>query len=500
MDKVSVVPIWILFPGLDPYLWSDVVLSKMASKIGKPLFADKTTTCKGRLSFARVMVEADVATSLPDHVWINTSYAEPYAQRVEYEWVPYYCKECGKLGHLVDTCRQRIEKMKLAEQARDREVAKNTVATDQVLNGAASKPAMEVPDGITEGSGCKVLGGTSDPGVISASQTGVEADSGCVELGRASPSLIQAPYTSEAVMHSGWPVLGPPSPHLNSPFSLARRSGIPGLVNGGNAPPFVTSNSFDAIGCNNPLKLKEVSDFLAQNNMDVFGLLETRIKVGKALKTLKAKFGSYRVFHNYDKHVNGRIWVLWNPRTVAVNLVDVHDQVIHVQVQHHGSGVQFGVSVVYASNDALKRESLWASLCRMHSITKEWVILGDFNVVRDIQERVSTTLPNLSDILAFNQCVLQCELEDLQSQGCEYTWTKKQEGGARVCYKLDRVMANASWVQRFSSSVVSFLPAGISDHSPAIGTVFDEQRHGSCFSYLDCWSEDPDFHKLVSEA
>ncbi|XP_074288545.1 uncharacterized protein LOC141613701 [Silene latifolia] len=74
MDKLSVVPIWILFPELDPVPWSDVVLSKIASKVGKPLYADMTTTCKARLSFARVLVEADLATDLPEQVILNTLY------------------------------------------------------------------------------------------------------------------------------------------------------------------------------------------------------------------------------------------------------------------------------------------------------------------------------------------------------------------------------------------------------------------------------------------
>ncbi|XP_074303248.1 uncharacterized protein LOC141637696 [Silene latifolia] len=74
MDRVAKVPIWILFPGLDPFLRTDKVLSKMASKVGKPLFADPATTSKEKLSFARVLVEADVSKELPSHVILGESY------------------------------------------------------------------------------------------------------------------------------------------------------------------------------------------------------------------------------------------------------------------------------------------------------------------------------------------------------------------------------------------------------------------------------------------
>ncbi|XP_074320214.1 uncharacterized protein LOC141657004 [Silene latifolia] len=105
MDRVSTVPIWVLFPDLEPFLWSEIVLSKMASKIGKPLFADLNTTCKTKLSFARIFVEADVSGSLPDHIVINTPYHGQSSQRVIYEWLPFHCSGCGKLGHQIRSCK-----------------------------------------------------------------------------------------------------------------------------------------------------------------------------------------------------------------------------------------------------------------------------------------------------------------------------------------------------------------------------------------------------------
>ncbi|XP_074297524.1 uncharacterized protein LOC141628259 [Silene latifolia] len=105
MDRVSKIPIWVIFPDLDPYLWSSAVLSKMASKIGRHMFADMPTTCKQKLSFARIMVEADISGSLPDVISINTPYG-PSDQRVDYEWLPYYCAECGKMGHQAKNCKQ----------------------------------------------------------------------------------------------------------------------------------------------------------------------------------------------------------------------------------------------------------------------------------------------------------------------------------------------------------------------------------------------------------
>ena len=102
MDKVSIVPIWIIFPDLDPYLWTDRILNKLASRIGKPLFADHNTTSKDKLSFARGMEEVDVEESILEVITLNTPFGSTL-QRVELEWMPFYCQCCGQLGHKDNT-------------------------------------------------------------------------------------------------------------------------------------------------------------------------------------------------------------------------------------------------------------------------------------------------------------------------------------------------------------------------------------------------------------
>ncbi|XP_074306377.1 uncharacterized protein LOC141641621 [Silene latifolia] len=112
LDTISKVPVWVLFHNLDPHLWSASALSKIASKIGTPLYADPVTTNKERLSFAHVMVEVDLSGHLPDNVVINSPFMGQIIQDVEYEWLPYYCTHCKKLGHEKKVCKQLKQKAK----------------------------------------------------------------------------------------------------------------------------------------------------------------------------------------------------------------------------------------------------------------------------------------------------------------------------------------------------------------------------------------------------
>lgn len=51
-------------PGFPLEFWNPINLGKIASKVGKPLYTDKRTSTKGRLSYARVHVEVDASMEL----------------------------------------------------------------------------------------------------------------------------------------------------------------------------------------------------------------------------------------------------------------------------------------------------------------------------------------------------------------------------------------------------------------------------------------------------
>ncbi|GAV82904.1 hypothetical protein CFOL_v3_26356, partial [Cephalotus follicularis] len=76
--------------------------------------------------------------------------------------------------------------------------------------------------------------------------------------------------------------------------------------------------------------------------------------------------------------------------------------------------------------------------------------------------------PGLSKpILEFEDCIRDCEIEDIRQTGCFYTWSNKRSGMELISKKMDRVMGNWLWFQQVSHLQVHFHVPGISDHSPA---------------------------------
>ena len=108
-EDVSSVPIWIQLPGLPLDCWNARALSKIVSKVGKPITTDKMTLTKERFSFARVLVEVDVTSDIVSEVEIGLPTGVVYHQSVIPEFTPKFCKKCKIFGHEEATCGKGLE-------------------------------------------------------------------------------------------------------------------------------------------------------------------------------------------------------------------------------------------------------------------------------------------------------------------------------------------------------------------------------------------------------
>jgi len=105
-DKdVSLMPVWINLPGLPLDCWNSVILSKICSKIGKPLTTDHLTASKERVSYARILVEIDASRELVRSVHMRFPSGKIRSQPVIYEFEPKFCPTCKVFGHSLAGCK-----------------------------------------------------------------------------------------------------------------------------------------------------------------------------------------------------------------------------------------------------------------------------------------------------------------------------------------------------------------------------------------------------------
>ncbi|GAB2232794.1 hypothetical protein Droror1_Dr00011852 [Drosera rotundifolia] len=89
------IPLWVKLHKVPLSVWTCDGLSGIASLIGTLLYANPFTENRTRLDFARVCVEVE---PLPDKVFIKFG-EEQIELRVEYQWKPQVCTECGINGN-----------------------------------------------------------------------------------------------------------------------------------------------------------------------------------------------------------------------------------------------------------------------------------------------------------------------------------------------------------------------------------------------------------------
>ncbi|KAL0368462.1 UNVERIFIED_CONTAM: hypothetical protein Scaly_1065100 [Sesamum calycinum] len=142
-----------------------------------------------------------------------------------------------------------------------------------------------------------------------------------------------------------------------------------------------------------------------------------------------------------------RIWLAWKYDGLDVDVLTVHEQVIHCRVFIRQIHTAVLVFVVYGATDLGVRRDLWQTLCHItDSIDIEpWLVLGDFNALADI------------------------------SEGALFTWHNCSDTSRSLWKRLDRMLVNDRWLDRWPFAFYVSLTPRTSNHSPLIfkGNLLD---------------------------
>ncbi|KAJ1376280.1 Endonuclease/exonuclease/phosphatase [Sesbania bispinosa] len=156
---------------------------------------------------------------------------------------------------------------------------------------------------------------------------------------------------------------------------------------------------------------------------------------------------------------SGGIWCMWRTENLTVNVIGSTSQCIHLQLINVG-GINWILSIVYASPNELNREDLWSELSNFSStVDVPWCVMGDFNSILYDFEKIVGVGVNRRSMNAFASCLENCSLQELSSKGPFLTW---QRGNVKE--RLDRVVCSQDWVMSFQQSSVINLALPTSDH------------------------------------
>ena len=92
-----------------------------------------------------------------------------------------------------------------------------------------------------------------------------------------------------------------------------------------------------------------------------------------------------------------------------------------------------------------------------------WVVLGDFNMILNANEKNNVNL-NRSMMRRFRMFVDNNELKEIYMHGRRFTWSNERE--QVVMTKIGRVLVSVEWEFNFLDVLLQALSTNISDHAP----------------------------------
>ncbi|GLJ16371.1 hypothetical protein SUGI_0277530 [Cryptomeria japonica] len=96
-------PLWIRLSNLPMQYWFDSYFEAVENSFGTFLMANEDYLNLLDTTFAHLLVVVDVTMGLPSEISITSSKGS-WLQSVDYEGIPFRCRQCFKIGHTVASC------------------------------------------------------------------------------------------------------------------------------------------------------------------------------------------------------------------------------------------------------------------------------------------------------------------------------------------------------------------------------------------------------------
>ncbi|KAJ8432338.1 hypothetical protein Cgig2_020687 [Carnegiea gigantea] len=177
--------------------------------------------------------------------------------------------------------------------------------------------------------------------------------------------------------------------------------------------------------------------------------LESKVKDQNMVQVMGKVCPYWQWVHNASMTKRGRIILSWHPRRYQFNMILKIDQLIHGEAIHLLTNMKFYITFVYGRNLEDQRIPLWGDLMSLaQSLEDPWYMLGDFNSVLKLGERIGGVEVTDGETSDFAACIKQCGLQEFNYKRAFFTWTNKT-----VWSRIDRALHNELYLGALFFSV-----------------------------------------------
>ncbi|XP_022030385.1 uncharacterized protein LOC110931294 [Helianthus annuus] len=188
---------------------------------------------------------------------------------------------------------------------------------------------------------------------------------------------------------------------------------------------------------------------------------------------------------------------LWWPSIFRCDNVIRNRHFIVVSGSLVNSNCRMNFMNVYAPNEATRRRELWLEILEIkNSLQGLWILMGDFNEVRNDSKRMNSEF-NEANADAFNHFILAAGLEEYNMGGGRFTYIS--DNGKKKLSKLDRFLVCLGLKENWPSATVLALDRDMSDHRPIILSTVQSDYGHIPFRFFNSWFKYPGFLNFVLE-
>ncbi|KAF5447225.1 hypothetical protein F2P56_032793 [Juglans regia] len=446
-DEPSLVPVWIMLPGLPPNLYQEAFLRNIVAPIGIFLRRDNATRCATRTDGARVCVLMNIDHELIHSIWIGTPrHPTSIFQEIEYETLPAFCSVCKVQGHNVKTCKA------------NKKEGKSSKSLQVIKSRKVWVPKDKEDDAKTTGHSEK----TTESPVLALEDVEIEVpvldggkDAGKSKLG--SESVIEEMEAPEQRL-----ICGETSGTLQ----------VEELV----FLPIITQELSAGVGGHLQPSREEfiepipVVDVAVQiDDAVVGGQLESR-RV-EVIETSLVAEDAVQLEPRIDVVSSGNILVAEGE--VQIDTVDLQMDSKSEdeepfrddsQLNYWKTFLEFDECLSNANQDG----KLWCFLKAGLKVEFPHVIIGDFNVICNDNERRGGNPRMLIAMEDFCSFIDDGRFVEMPFSSNGFSWCNGRLGMARSWARLDRALRNSKFKDLYPSGRIQYLPRRTSDHSPMV--------------------------------
>lgn len=254
-------------------------------------------------------------------------------------------------------------------------------------------------------------------------------------------------------------------------------------------------------GLNNYDKQGRIHEEIKKYKASAIFLIETKLRKDNLKKAVSKIWRQSNRLSNNDSHPLGRILIMWDSNKIHFDLICSSAQYIHM-FAHLPDMKKICVTVVYGFNSEKDRSPLWDFLSSIStSMNLPWIVVGDFNSVRNSNERIGKNAPTKSSISDFNKMIKDADLLEIPSKGPWFTWDNRQFGSDLILSKIDRGLTNALLLKEYPNMWLEVVSNIISDHRILVLHYVDIalSKKGS-FRFINSWAFFEGYKAVIENA